>query len=219
MAPISVVGPTFFDLGRLHGDGCMEPDLTKGHDVRGLTPLRGTWIAVAIMSPVVVAQIAFALPDLFAGNAPDEAVAIAYESATERSTPSEMTPDWTDATARTVEDPADQIDDPSVTQLPELTDESNSECLARAVEQPDPGKGEPQNATGEPECTEAEVSDEHDSSEVSKESTTKRAEAQDEADKERSDSDDSKKSKNPKKPKKPDDDSDASDKEHDKSDD
>ncbi|MFV2001102.1 MAG: hypothetical protein ACC654_12135, partial [Acidimicrobiia bacterium] len=58
----------------------MEPDLREGPDVRKLTPLRGTWLAVAIMSPVLIAQIALALPDLFVDDVPDESITTPYDA-------------------------------------------------------------------------------------------------------------------------------------------
>jgi len=221
--PVSAVGPRFLDRDRPHGDGCMEPDLREGHDVRRLTPLRGTWLAVAIMSPILIAQIALALPDLFVEDAPDEAVTTSYGSTSDVFTSSTTTPGPTETIGPTAKGPTSQTNiQLDALQPPEVTDGPDGDCPTDPDTRSDLDTGKAQGPTGETECPEGDASDEHDSSEVSKESVTKSSESQDASDNDHDESDGSKKSKNPKeskKSKKSDKESDSSDNEHDKSDD
>jgi len=201
MLPKSVVGHTFSDRYRRHGDGCMEPDLRKGHDVRGLTPLRGTWIAIAIMSPVVVAQIAFAVPGYFAPDVPDGAVTTTYD------TPDDAVP-LTTSTTEGIAAPRVATEAPDSTtglpgnstevtdgavnhgqvmkQLQELTDGPASGCLTSAVARSDLGKGNRRDRTDETsttlsqsfadefDCTSAKAREGDGSGKVSKDTATKR---------------------------------------------
>ncbi|GMQ98598.1 MAG: hypothetical protein BMS9Abin17_1118 [Acidimicrobiia bacterium] len=154
----------------------MEPDLRKGHDVRGLTPLRGTWIAIAIMSPVLVAQIAFAVPRYLAQDTPEAAVTTTYDAqddADPLNTPTtegsnaprdatEVPDGTTDLPGNSAEVPDSTTDFPGnsaevpdgpinhgqvMKQLQELTDGPASGCLTSAVARSDLGKGNQRDQT------------------------------------------------------------------------